>query len=247
MLNERHEAIINILKETRKAGVGELAKRLFVSEATIRRDLAEMKQMGLIERGHGQALLPDRAEEVSLFIRMNENAKEKEKAAASALGDLPDFHSVFIDSSTTALALAQRMDLRFKTVVTNGLQTALLLSKKKDVNLILLGGGVQYNTASATGSWTVRQLGDFCFDLMISSCAAIRNDEVLERTMEQREIKHAAMLRSRYRVLVVDHFKFEASGTYRLGILHDYDLIATDEVPPKALLEKNIPFVYDRV
>ncbi len=244
MINERHEAIMNVLKDARKASISELAKHLFVSEATVRRDLAEMKTMGLVERGHGQAILADRSEEVSLFIRMNENAREKEKAAAHALGLLPDFHSMFIDSSTTALALAQRMDLRFKTVVTNGLQTAILLSKKKDINLILLGGGVQYNTVSATGSWTVRQLGDFSFDLMLSSCAAIIGDEVLERTMEQREIKHAAFLRSRSRVLIVDHFKFAADGTYRLASLYDYDVVATDEEPPQALLEKNIPFVY---
>lgn len=245
MLNERYQAIMDILTETGKASVRALATQLFVSEATVRRDLAEMKTMGLIERGHGQAILADRSEEVSLFIRMNENAGEKERAAAHALGSLPEFHSVFIDSSTTALALAQRMDLRFKTVVTNGLQTAILLSKKKDINLILLGGGVQYNTVSATGSWTVRQLGDFSFDLMLSSCAAISEDEVLERTMEQREIKHAAFLRSRYRVLVVDHFKFATSGTYRLASLHDYDLVATDIKPPETLLGKGIRFVYD--
>lgn len=245
MLNERYQSIMDILTETGKASVRELATRLFVSEATVRRDLVEMKMMGLIERGHGLAVLADRSEEVSLFVRMNENAREKEKTAAYALGSLPEFHSVFIDSSTTALALAQRMDLRFKTVVTNGLQTASLLSKKKDVNLILLGGAVQYNTASATGSWTVRQLNGFSFDLMISSCAAIAGEEVLERTMEQREIKHAAYLRSRYRVLVVDHFKFEASGTYRLGALGDYDMVATDKKPPEALLEKSIPFVYE--
>lgn len=244
MLNERYQAIMNILTETRKASVHELATRLFVSEATVRRDLIEMKTMGLIERSRGHALLPDRAEEVSLFVRMNENAHEKEKAAAAALGCLPDFHSVFIDSSSTALALAQRMDLQFKTVVTNGLQTALLLSKKKDVNLILLGGGVQYNTASATGSWTVRQMGDFSFDLMLSSCAAIAGDEVLERTMEQREIKLASFLRSRTRVLIADHFKFGSDGTYRLASLGDYDMVATDRKPPDALLEKNISFVY---
>ena len=69
-LNERQNGILSILKESRRADVAKLAKALFLSEATIRRDLAEMKSMGLIERSHGGAILPDNAEEISIFFRM---------------------------------------------------------------------------------------------------------------------------------------------------------------------------------
>lgn len=244
ILNERHEAIIELLKQNRTENVKALAKRLFVSEATVRRDLAEMKTLGLIERTHGGAILPDNAEEVSIFVRMNNNAKEKEKTATNALPRIPEFRSVFIDSSSTALALAERMDLRFKTVVTNNLQTAMQLSKKQDVNLILLGGSVQFNTVSATGSWTARQLDDFSFDLMIASCAAVRGDEALEGSLAQKEIKLAAFGRSQKRILLVDHTKFSAHGTYRLASLSDFDLVVTDAPPPAALQTKGVPFAF---
>ena len=160
---------MDFLKEHKTAYVRELAHSLYASEATIRRDLAELKKMGLIERSHGGAVLPENADEISMFVRINKNAREKERAASVALKILPDFKTVFIDSSSTALALAARMDLSFKTVVTNNLQTAMQLSKKPNVTLILLGGSVQFNTNSATGSWTTRQLEDFSFDLMLSS------------------------------------------------------------------------------
>lgn len=244
ILNERHNAIMELLKENRSANVKELAKTLFVSEATIRRDLTEMKTLGLIERNHGGAILPDNAEEVSIFVRMNKNAKEKEKTATNALRRIPEFRSVFIDSSSTALALAERMDLSFKTVVTNNLQTAIQLSKKQNVNLILLGGSVQFNTVSATGSWTARQIEDFSFDLMISSCAAVSGKEVLERSLDQKEIKLAAFMRSKKRILLIDHTKFSAHGTYRLAELSDYDLVAVDVPPPADLQTDGIPFVY---
>ena len=244
ILNERHDAIMELLKENRSANVKELAKTLFVSEATIRRDLTEMKTLGLIERNHGGAILPDNAEEVSIFVRMNKNAKEKEKTATNALRRIPEFRSVFIDSSSTALALAERMDLSFKTVVTNNLQTAIQLSKKQNVNLILLGGSVQFNTVSATGSWTARQIEDFSFDLMISSCAAVSGKEVLERSLDQKEIKLAAFMRSKKRILLIDHTKFSAHGTYRLAELSDYDLVAVDVPPPADLQNDGIPFVY---
>lgn len=243
-LTERQNEILKRLKDNKKAAVSTLAKELYVSEATIRRDLAEMKSMGLIERSHGGALLPENAEEISIFFRMEKNASEKERAATKALPYIPQFKSVFIDSSSTALALAERIDLNFKTVVTNNLQTAIQLSKKPNINLIVLGGNVHFNTNSATGSWTARQLADFSFDLMISSCAAIIGNEVFERSLEQKEIKRVAFENCRKRILLIDHTKFEAPGTYRLSSLRDYDLIVTDAPPNETLDVGNAKFVY---
>ena len=243
-LTERQNEILRTLKENKTAVVSELAKDLFVSEATIRRDLAEMKSMGLIERSHGGALLPENAEEISIFFRMEKNASEKERAATKALPHIPPFKTVFIDSSSTALALAERIDLSFKTVVTNNLQTAIQLSKKPNINLILLGGNVHFNTNSVTGSWTARQLQDFSFDLMISSCAAILGSEVFERSLEQKEIKRVAFERCRYRVLLIDHTKFSAHGTYRLSALSDYNVVVTDTTPPEGLQVGNAKLVY---
>ncbi len=243
-MNERQTAILAILKENKSADVTKLAKKLFVSEATIRRDLAEMKSMGLIERSHGGAFLPENAEEISIFFRMEKNAREKERAATKALLRIPPFKSVFIDSSSTALALAERMDLSYKTVVTNNLQTAIQLSKKPNISLILLGGNVQFNTNSATGSWTARQLEDFSFDLMLSSCAAVLGDEVFERSLDQKEVKLAAFKRSKTKILLVDHTKFTAHGTYRLAKLADYDCVALDAPPPAEIDDGSIHFAY---
>ena len=243
-LTERQNEILRILKENKTAGVNELAKDLFVSEATIRRDLAEMKSMGLIERSHGGAILPENAEEISIFFRMEKNANEKERAATKALPYIPPFKSVFIDSSSTALALAERIDLNFKTVVTNSLPTALQLSKKPNINLILLGGTVHFNTNSATGSWTARQLEDFAFDLVISSCAAVIGNETFERSLDQKEIKRAAFKRCQKKILLIDHTKFSAHGTYRLSALSDYDLVVTDTLPPEGLDVGGAKLVY---
>ncbi len=243
-LTERQNDILRRLKENKSVAVGELAQTLYVSEATIRRDLKEMQSMGLIERSHGGALLPENAEEISIFFRIEKNAAEKERAATKALPHIPQFKSVFIDSSSTALALTERIDLSYKTVVTNNLQTAIQLSKKPNINLILLGGNVHFNTISATGSWTARQLADFSFDLMISSCAAVIGNDVFESSLEQKEIKLVAFEHCRKRILLIDHTKFERHGTYRLSSLSDYDLIITDAPPPAELNVGNAQLIY---
>ena len=77
LTNERQEQILNILKIKHSATVKNLANSLFVSDATIRRDLCEMQKLGLIERSHGGAVILEEADEVSIFVRINENAANK--------------------------------------------------------------------------------------------------------------------------------------------------------------------------
>lgn len=233
LTNERHNQIIELLKKEKGITVEKIAKKLYVSNATIRRDLNQLKTLGLVERTHGGAVLCENADEISIFVRMAKNAKEKAIIAQKTLPFLPAFHSLFIDSSSTALALAEKMDLQHKTVVTNNLQSAILLSKKQNVNLILLGGNVQYNTVSTTGSWTARQLENFSFDLMICSCASVTKNEVLERSLEQKEIKQVAFNRSKKRILLLDSSKIDQPATYKSGTLSDYDLVVMDANCPQ--------------
>ena len=79
---------------------------------------------------------------------------------------------------------------------------------------------------------------------MISSCAAIVGSEVFERSLEQKEIKRVAFEHCRKRILLIDHTKFGAHGTYRLSALSDYDLIATDRAPSEELSIGNARLVY---
>ena len=79
---------------------------------------------------------------------------------------------------------------------------------------------------------------------MISSCAAIIGNEVIERSLEQKEIKRVAFEHCKKRILLIDHSKFTAHGTYRLSDLRDYDLIATDTQPPYEIEVGNAKFVY---
>ncbi len=243
-LNERQNEILKILKKEKRANVHALAQALYVSEATIRRDLNDMKDLGLVERSHGGAILPENSEETSLFFRLEKNASEKERAATKALPHVPFFKSVFIDSSSTALALAERMDLSFKTVVTNNLPTALLLAKKPNVTVILLGGVVQTSSNSAVGSWTTKQLETFSFDLMLTSCASVQDGVAHERSLDTKILKHTAFTRSKRKVLIIDHTKFSAYGTYRFASLSEYDLVVTDAPPPEELLDGSINFIY---
>ena len=230
--NERQEAILELLRKEKSAAVKAIAAKLYVSEATVRRDLKEMQDLGLLKRNHGGAVLLEAADEISIFVRMTENAREKERAAANALAEVPaNFNTVFLDSSSTVLALAQRLDLAEKTVITNSLQTALRLSKVRGINLVLSGGRVSRTGASVTGSWANNLLRDFRFDLMLTSCAGIREKGAFETSMEQRELKRTVFERSDVRILIADHTKFDAPAPYLFRELADFDKVIFDCLP----------------
>lgn len=227
-INERINGILKYLKEKQKASVEELAAVFFVSPASIRRDLKEMQRLGMIERSRGGAIYNEKADEVSIFVRAEKNAKEKEITASVALKSLPEFQSVFIDNSSTCLALAERMNLSYKTVVTNGLQIAQKLSRKENVTVIVPGGQVYFNTNSVTGSMTCAALSKFKVDLMLSSCAALEDGDTYEHSMETMQLKRRAFEISRKRILLVDRTKFALSALYRTCSAADYDAIITN-------------------
>ena len=94
--NTRQDQILNYLKKNVSATVKELAAALYVSEATVRRDLVEMQSLGLLQRSHGGAILLEATDESSIIVRMTEHAKEKGIAVSNALPHIPtDFKTVF--------------------------------------------------------------------------------------------------------------------------------------------------------
>lgn len=225
---ERSIQIIEYLKNHQTATVSELASNLYVSEATIRRDLTEMQKLGQIERSHGGAILSEGSDELSIFIRQTKNAKEKMKAGSVALKHLPEFQTVFIDNSSTCLALVERMNFSHKTVVTNGLQIAMHVSRHDGVTIILPGGEIRGHTTAVMGGMTISTLKDFRFDLALLSCSAVDSEGSYELALDPMLIKRTAIEQSKTRVLIFDRTKVNEHSPYRTASLDAYDMLMTD-------------------
>ena len=248
-INERFDQILDYLKIHKKASISTLAKQFYVSESTIRRDIDEMHNIGLIARYHGGALYLEKADEVSIFVRIEKDAKEKETCATIALQHLPHFKTIFIDNSSTCLAIAQRLDLTNKTVITNGIQVAMQLSQKKDIDIILPGGNIKFNTNAVTGSLTINQISAFNIDLMICSCAALDHTGAYELSLETAEIKKTAINKSKNKILVVDNSKFNLEATYKYASLQDFNYIITnaDNQTIEKINKNNSLIIYNKI
>lgn len=225
---ERSLLILEYLKKHKTATVERLSSELYVSEATIRRDLNEMQKLGQIERSHGGAVLVEKADEISIFVRQIKNAKQKERAASAALKHMPEFNTVFIDNSSTCLALAERLNLAHKTVVTNGLQVALSVARHDGVTLIMPGGEIKYNTTAVLGSTAVGALNGCRFDLALTSCTALDAEGCYEGSLDSMQIKRTALYNSKRRILIFDKTKIGNTAAFRTCELKSFDMLVTD-------------------
>lgn len=241
---ERYQEILDYLKVHKRATVEELSKVLYVSPATVRRDLTEMQKLNIIQRTHGGALYVDNSEDVSIFVRMNEDSSLKRDIAQIAMKHIQDFKTCFIDNSSTSYEFAKMLNLSFKTVVTNGIHIATTLCEREDIEVIFLGGVIKYNSYATNGNFATDMLEHFRFDLMICGAAGVRIDGTYERSRETMEVKKSAMARSEKKILLVDSSKFKNNFLYRVSALEDYDYIFTNlsdaELAPYREKNKNI-------
>lgn len=227
-IQERFQKIMSFLEKNGRATVDELSHYLYTSEATVRRDLSEMRKLGMIQRTHGGAMSKDNVDEVSIFVRAEKSVKEKQETARIAASHFPAFETIFIDNSSTCLSFVNNYDFSYKTVVTNGLQCAVMLSRKKNVKVIMLGGIVLYNTDSADGPLAIETLMGFQLDVMLASCSAFNKDGTFELSLDTRTLKQVGFKVCKKRLLLVDSTKIGKTGTYKTQDLSDYDMIFTD-------------------
>lgn len=234
---ERQEKILELLRESKSASVKRIAKHCSSSEATVRRDLIEMEKLMLIRRTRGGALLFESSnDETSVAVRMTENKERKEKIAMLAMRVISDEKILFFDSSSTVSVLGRAFALKYRTVITTGLNCALILSEKENLSVIIPGGNVSYDSNSMVGSLTLKQLSEFNPDCAVFSCGGVSDGLVTEASFEQSELKKLVAGRAKVKVLLADGTKIGKKLPFSFARLDDFDYFITDSQPPAEVL-----------
>lgn len=148
---ERQEKLLSILREKRKVAVSEMCEVFNVSGATIRADLRQLEEAGMLTRTHGGAVLRTRASfEQASDMREVVNLTAKERIGQRAAALVEDGDIIVLDTGTTTLHIARHIrDRQNVTVVTNDYQIARELEASPTIQIILLGGIVK----KATTAW----------------------------------------------------------------------------------------------
>src|ERR1700760_3502851 len=103
---ERKQAILGRLERDGKVVASELVATLGVSEDTVRRDLRDLAEQGLLQRVHGGAL-PAAPSSAGFARRLDLAHEEKAALAEAALPLLDGARVIVLDGGTTPLELAR--------------------------------------------------------------------------------------------------------------------------------------------
>lgn len=162
---EQRQALIHqMLLDTGRVVVNDIAPKLGVSEHTIRRDLQELARKGLCKKVYGGAV-SQFVEPASFETRVAQSVQEKSEVARCCARLIRPDSLIFIDSGSTNLAMVEFIPAEFElTIVTNCPQIAAALCRRTRGELILLGGKVNKHTGSVLGSEPLNQIRGMAFD-----------------------------------------------------------------------------------
>lgn len=230
MAESRDKDIMDILYEKGRVSVLELAKTLFVSEMTIRRDLTGLENKGMLKRYRGGAVLTAASSEMPIEQRYFVDEHEKISLGKKATEFLDDNLTVYIDSSSTCQYIIPYIG-RFKnvTVVTNSVN-ALLTASKAQIPCILIGGKYYAPDMCFVGSVAEQYAEQYNVDIAFFSSKGLAGDGVISDTnIEQTMIRKIIMKHSGKNIFLFEKGKLNTKYLYTVCHKRDVDCVIIED------------------
>jgi DeoR/GlpR family transcriptional regulator of sugar metabolism len=231
MSEERRTQILQIVRSKGRAKVNELAHRFSTSAVTIRNDLNELHQRGLVLRSHGGAVLSETIlRESPVNERLKSHVDEKRRIGTIAASLIHDGETIILDSGTTTLEIARQIkNKQGLQVITNGVNVAAELLDARGVQTFIVGGTVRGDSASIVGRSTEDLFEQFSADKLFLSGAGCDPDFGVSGANVDETMVNRAMLRiSREIILVADASKFSKRGMARIAPFSEIDIVISD-------------------
>lgn len=166
----RDAQVLDAVRASGRASVADLAVRLTLGEATVRRSLGRLAADGRIIRTYGGAVVADHPP-ASPGDDPQAAAKRAVGAAAATL--VRDGDTVALSSGSTVLELARLLRDRRLTVITNALDVANVLLDAPGIDLVVLGGMLLKGVHSLSGHLTEAALRDLRADTTFMGASAV--------------------------------------------------------------------------
>jgi DeoR/GlpR family transcriptional regulator of sugar metabolism len=235
--SERRKAILEALGRDGRVLASELSVKFGVSEDSIRRDLRELAEEGLLRRVYGGAV-PRSPVSPAYSRRQTESLPAKSAIGRAAARLIKEGQVVFMDGGTTLLEVAANLpaDLAV-TVVTHSLPVAARLAEHPAARVVLIGGVLFKEALVAVGAATVDAYRQIRADVCILGVASIHPQlGVGGLNQEESEVKRAMVAQAAEVVVVATAEKINTSAPFALAPLSAVTrLVADAAVPDEAL------------
>ena len=222
--NERFDSILEILKKEKYSTPSDLAKKLYVSPVTVRRDLKKLENDGLVSTCYGGVSIVSHSNrEVPLAVRENFNENIKMSLAKQAAKHITNGSTVFLDASSTASFAANYIEPEQNiTVITNGIKALTLLSQKH-IKAYCTGGKLVNNSLAFTGAIAIKTVKSMHADFMFFSSQGLNYDgSITDFSESETELRIAMLERADRKYFICDNSK--------IGKTFLFDVCRTDDI-----------------
>jgi DeoR family transcriptional regulator of aga operon len=228
--SDRLSAILEELSRNGTVSVANLADRLDVSLATIRRDLQLLEEQRLVSRVHGGAVARGVLYELPLRYKAARRQEEKRRIAQAAARLVADGATVGLTGGTTTTEVARVLaDRASLTVVTNALNIASELAVRSNLKLLVPGGVARPESYELVGPIAEATLVGLNLDLVFLGVDGIAAESGCTTHHEVEAFTNRALMQRAQRVVVVaDSSKLGKIAFARICAIDEIDSLITD-------------------
>lgn len=210
--DRRRDEIIRLLTQRGDITLRELAAALGVSQATARRDIARLADLGLLARVYGGAVIKG-PNEAPFSYSDSTDRDQKRRIAVAAAELVNDSDTVILDIGSTVLELSRMLAGRPITVITSNLAAFEVLMGAAPTEVVLLGGQVRRNYLSTVGFLTELSLAALHADIAFLGTSGVTLEgRILDTTPIEVPVKRQAIRSADKVALLATERKFPGRG-----------------------------------
>jgi DeoR family transcriptional regulator, aga operon transcriptional repressor len=240
----RFTAILEQLQKSGTLTVESLSADLGVSLMTIRRDLDMLERDGLLQRTHGGAVSIEPLfyepfkKDSSFQTQLEKLADEKRRIGRAAAALVEKGETIALTPGTTTMEVVRGLPLNHDlTVVTNTVNIAMELSRRKDLDIFVTGGHLRGDWFSLVGPTATQSLQQMMIHTLFIGADGIDAEwGVTCFSSDEADLNSAMARLSRRRIALVDHTKFGIVAGWRICQTGDLHMLITDTGTPDEML-----------
>ncbi|MBO7744432.1 DeoR/GlpR transcriptional regulator [Paenibacillus sp. MWE-103] len=243
--SQRRNVIKEMLMVERSVKVVDLAKHFNVSDETIRRDLFQLEQEGIVEKNYGGAVLTEELQQTMsivppLHLRNFQYYEEKDAIGKATAGLVKDNSSVILDSGSTTWCVARHLkQVSDLTIVTNGINIAEECSANEECSIFLIGGKLIRKSMCLVGPQAEEELKkyDAHYAILGTSGISLRKG-FTSSDLYEAQVKRAMVSAAQKVIVVADHSKFLKNAFVSYAVFQEVDILITSELTDPAVLNE---------
>lgn len=240
IVEDRRNLILELLEEHNYMSVSQLANKIYVSEATVRRYLTQLEKEGVLKRTRGGASYINPAlTEWPFVFRNKTNISEKLHIGKLAASFVEDGDHLFLDASSTCLCLAKSLPQNISAdILTYGIPTAQALAKNKHIFVELPGGQFHNDRSSIYGKDACDFIcSRYAKTFFVSGQGLDPKQGLTEYSREEAFLKKTLHEHASQTIVLLDHTKMNQTFYIQDLTLSDIDIIITNRPLPENLDE----------